>query len=67
MTLKMFKKKLDEYATNNITALMGAIQITQNERADLMLMYRQLAPADRPKAEKMLKEKGVDVSEFSAL
>lgn len=63
MTLKMFKKKLDEYATNNISALMGAIQITQNERADLMLMYKQLAPADRPKAEKMLKAKGVDVTE----
>jgi len=42
---------------------MGAIQITQNERADLMLMYKQLAPEDRPKAEKMLKAKGVDVTE----
>lgn len=63
MTLRKFKKKLDEYATNNITALMGQIQITQNERSDLMLMYRQLAPADRPAAEKLLKEKGVDVSE----
>ena len=63
MTLKMFKKKLDEYATNNISALMGTIQITQNERADLMLMYRQLAPADQPKAEKMLKAKGVDIAE----
>ena len=63
MTLKMFKKKLEEYATNNISALMGAIQITQNERADLMLMYKQLAPEDRPKAGKMLKAKGVDVTE----
>ncbi len=34
MTLKEFKEKLDEYATNNISALMGAIQITSNERAD---------------------------------
>ncbi len=63
MTLRKFKKKLDEYATNNISALMGAIQITQNERTDLMLMYRQLAAADRPAAEKLLKAKGVDVSE----
>jgi hypothetical protein len=40
---------------------MGAIQITSNERADLMLMYQQLAPADRPAAEKLLKAKGIDV------
>lgn len=63
MTLRKFKKKLDEYATNNVTALMGEIQITQNERSDLMLMYRQLPAADRPAAEKLLKEKGVDVTE----
>jgi hypothetical protein len=42
---------------------MGEVQITQNERSDLMLMYRQLPAADRPAAEKLLKEKGVDVSE----
>ncbi len=63
MTLKEFKEKLDEYATNNITALMGAIQITSNERADLMLMYRKLPAADRPAAEKLLKANGVDVTE----
>lgn len=63
MTLKEFKEKLNEYATNNITALMGAIQITSNERADLRLMYEQLAPADRPAAEKLLKAKGVDLDE----
>ncbi len=63
MTLRKFKKKLDEYATNNISALMGAIQITSNERGDLMLMYQRLAAADRPAAEKLLKAKGVDVSE----
>lgn len=63
MTLKELKEKLDEYATNNISALMGAIQITSNEQADLIRMYRQLAAADRPAAEKLLKAKGVDVSE----
>jgi|GEM_PF-2178906 len=62
MTLKEFEEKLDEYATNNISALMGAIQITSNERADLMLMYRQLTAADRPAAEKLLKAKGLDVT-----
>jgi hypothetical protein len=62
MTLNEFKEKLNEYATNNISALMGAIQITSNERADLMLMYQQLAPADRPAAEKLLKAKGIDVT-----
>ncbi len=63
MTLKEFKEKLDEYATNNVSALMGAIQITSNERDDLRQMYRQLAAADRPAAEKLLKAKGVDVTE----
>ncbi len=63
MTLTEFKEKLNEYATNNISALMGAIQITTNERSDLMLMYRQLAPADRPAAEKLLKAKGIDLTE----
>jgi len=63
MTLKEFKEKLNEYATNNITALMGAIQITSNERADLRLMYEQLAPADQSAAEKLLKAKGVDLNE----
>ena len=61
MTLKEFEEKLDEYASNNISALMGAIQITQNERDDLVLMYKQLAAADRPAAAKLLKAKGVAV------
>jgi hypothetical protein len=63
MTLSEFKEKLNEYATNNISALMGAIQITSNERADLLLMLKQLAQADRPAAEKLLKAKGVDITE----
>ena len=61
MTLQEFKEKLEEYATNNITALMGEIQITQNERADLMEMYQQLPTADQPAAAKLLKAKGVDL------
>ncbi len=62
MTLKEFKEKLDEYATNNITALMGEIQITQNERRDLLLMYQELAPKDQPAADQLLKAKGVDIT-----
>ena len=61
MTLKEFEEKLDEYASNNISALMGVIQITQNERDDLVLMYKQLAAADRLAAAKLLKAKGVAV------
>ena len=61
VTLRKFKQKLEEYATNNVSALMGAIQITQNERADLMLMYNQLDPKDKPKAAQLLQEKGVAV------
>jgi hypothetical protein len=62
MTLKEFKEKLEEYSTNNITALMGEIQITQNERDDLMMMYRQLPSSDQAAAAKLLKAKGVDIS-----
>jgi hypothetical protein len=61
VTLKKFKQKLNEYASNNITALMGTIQITQNERSDLMMLYNQLDPKDRLKAAKMLEEKGIAV------
>jgi len=64
MKLAEFKEKLEEYATNNITALMGAIQITQNERDDLMRMYQQLPAEDRPAAAKMLKAKGVDINQY---
>jgi len=61
VTLRKFKQKLEEYASNNVTALMGEIQITQNERADLILMYNQLDPKDKPKAAKLLQERGVAV------
>jgi hypothetical protein len=61
VTLNEFKEKLEEYASNNISALMGKIQITQNERSELMLMYKQLAPTDRPAAAKLLQDKGVSV------
>jgi len=61
VTLRKFKQKLEEYATNNVSALMGAIQITQNERAGLMLMYNQLDPKDKPKAAKLLEAKGVAI------
>ena len=64
MKLAEFKEKLEEYATNNITALMGAIQITQNEWDDLMRMYRQLSAEDQPAAAKMLKAKGVDINQY---
>jgi hypothetical protein len=61
MTLKDFKEKLEEYEKNNVSALGGAIQITQNEREDLLLVYQKLAKGDQPEAAKLLKSRGIDV------
>jgi hypothetical protein len=61
MTLQEFQAQVDEYATNNITAMMSTIKVTQNERDDLKRMYALLSSADKPKAAEYLKSKGVDI------
>ena len=60
MTLDEFKKKVDEYLTNNITAMLGNIKLTSNERAELKVDLGKLDPAGRAAAEAYLKEKGVE-------
>lgn len=61
MTLQEFKDQVDEYINNNITAMVGTIKVTQNERDDLKRMYGTLSGADKPKAAEYLKSKGVDI------
>lgn len=61
MTLDEFKKKLQEYATNEVSAFMGKVQITQWERDDLVGMLAKLSPGDQAEAKKLLKAKGVEV------
>lgn len=61
MTLTEFKQKLDEYATNEVSAFMGKMQITQWERDDLLGLLGTLVPADQAEAKKLLKAKGLDV------
>lgn len=60
MTLGEFKEKLEEYATNNISAFLGKVQITEMEKTDLLQMYGQLSAPDQQEATKLLKGKGVD-------
>ncbi len=64
MTLFDFEAKLKEFASNNITALEGNIQLTSNERAELQLMFKDLDAGDREKAASMLKQHGIDVSSW---
>ena len=56
--LQELEAKVVEYASNNITAMMGTIQITQNEKSDLKRFYEQLDSADRVSAAAFVKSKG---------
>ncbi len=62
MNLDRFREKLNDYATNNITALLGQIQITANELDDLRLAFGELSPADQTAATALLREKKVDLA-----
>ena len=59
--LQQFQAKVDEYATNNIKAMMGTIEITSNEKDDLKLLYGRLEQKDQPAALEFLKAKKVDL------
>jgi hypothetical protein len=59
-----FSSKLTEYLTNNVTALMGTIQLTSNERDELMQMFSQLSAEDKKQAEALMKTKGLDASQW---
>lgn len=57
-----FKAQLDEFATNNVTAMEGFIQVTFAERENLKLMWEKLTPADRTPALKLAQDRGIDIA-----
>lgn len=59
MTLDDYKKKVDQFLTNNVTAMMGAIQLTSNERTELQMDLSKLSAADQTAAIEYLKSKGI--------
>ena len=59
--LEEFQAKVVEYSTNNITAMMGTVTITSNEKEDLKLMFEKLDAADRQKAVEFLKGKKIEL------
>ncbi|MBK7861333.1 MAG: hypothetical protein IPJ65_22515 [Archangiaceae bacterium] len=59
MTLDEFKKKVDDYLTNNVTAMLGNIKLTSNERADLKVDLATLDAPSQQAATAYLKSKGI--------
>jgi hypothetical protein len=59
MTLDEFKKKVDDFLTNKVSAMLGKIQLTSNERADLKLDFDRLDHRERQAADAYLKSKGI--------
>lgn len=57
-----FLWRLEEYATNNVSALGGAIQFTHNEREDLKTWFVKLTGADKAKALEAAKSRGLDTT-----
>jgi len=64
MTLDQFKAKLNELATNNISALEGQIQLTANEVSDLRLVWLQLDNPARVAALELVKKYSVDTRDW---
>lgn len=61
MTLDEFKTKAEQYLTNNVTALLGQIQLTSNERAELKLDLAKLDAAAKQAAQAWLKSKSIEL------
>jgi hypothetical protein len=59
MTLDEFKKKANEFLSNDVTAMLGEIKLTSNEREELKLDLAKLSAADQAAATEWLKTKGV--------
>ncbi|MFT3842607.1 MAG: hypothetical protein QM723_36795 [Myxococcaceae bacterium] len=64
MTLDEFAKKLKEFATNNISAMEGNIQLTANEVSELRLEWMKLPAADRTSALEMVNKYKVDTRDW---
>ncbi len=60
----MFKATLEEFATNNVTALEGEIQVTFAERENLKLMWAKLDGDQKTQAKALAQARGVDVSKW---
>jgi hypothetical protein len=60
--LASFLEKLTEYASNNVTAFEGFVQITHNEREDLRLRFARLSEDDQRKALEAMRSKGIDTA-----
>ena len=59
-----FKATLQEFATNNVTAMEGFIQVTFAEAENLKLMWATLEGADKVQAKELAKGRGIDVSKW---
>lgn len=64
MTLEEFAKKLKEFATNNISAMEGNIQLTANEVSELRLEWLKLPEADRARALELVNKHKVDTRDW---
>jgi len=64
MTLDEFAKKLQDFATNNISAMEGHIQLTANEVSELRLEWLKLSPADRAPALELVNKYKVDTRDW---
>jgi AAA15 family ATPase/GTPase len=64
MSLKHFLDQLEEFATNNISALMGTIQVTTHERETLKEIFLKLSKDEQVAARDALRAKGVDTEGF---
>ncbi len=64
MTLEQFAAKLKDFATNNISAMEGHIQLTANEVSELKLEWLKLPPADRARALELVNKYKVDTRDW---
>jgi hypothetical protein len=59
-----FQTMLQEFATNNVTAMEGFIQVTFAEAENLKLLWATLDGTEKAKAKELAKARGVDVSKW---
>ncbi len=62
--LDAFKAQMQDFATNNVTALEGQIQITLAEAVALKGIWEQLPGDQQAVAKQAAKDRGIDVSRW---
>lgn len=60
-----FKATLAEFATNNVTAMEGFIQVTFAEAENLKLLWAKLDGDQKAQAKQLAKDRGIDVSKWA--